>query len=301
MKVLPKEEVLSLFHDWVASATDVRAAILTGSRVNPRARVDRLSDYDIELYVDDLEPYWLGDDWLADLGTPLAKCPWQPGSFKEGWLTRLVLFKEGFRIDFQITDSDLATENYLNGYQILFDLDDLCSDLPLPTYEGYKISRPDADEWNKFAHEFWWDATYVAKTLAREELFYAKYTLDVVLRFNYLQKLIEWTIGIEHGWDAQPNKFGRDFDRFIDEARWRQITRTFADADLAANWRAFYATLDLFRELGHKVADELAYDYPQTLEDEVTAYVSLTIGSKVADMGYCREDFGHRQNQEKNI
>ena len=62
------------------------------------------SDYDIELNVDSLERYWHGDDWMDALGSILVRCPWKPASYQEGWLTRMAVFKDGFRIDFHLTD-----------------------------------------------------------------------------------------------------------------------------------------------------------------------------------------------------
>ena len=46
---------------WAHANDNVRAAILTSSRVSPFATPDALSDYDIELYVRDLAPF-MNDD-----------------------------------------------------------------------------------------------------------------------------------------------------------------------------------------------------------------------------------------------
>ncbi|MEM7019514.1 MAG: aminoglycoside 6-adenylyltransferase, partial [Pseudomonadota bacterium] len=55
MIILDEQEVMARVMRWAESAPSVRAAILTSSRVNPEPCVDQYSDYDIEVYVDDLK------------------------------------------------------------------------------------------------------------------------------------------------------------------------------------------------------------------------------------------------------
>ena len=90
---------------------------------------------------------------------------------------------------------------------------------------------------------------------------------------NYFQRLIEWVICIEHGWNTQPNKFGRFFKRYVSQDRWKKIDSTFAGADIQDNWLAFYNSLDLFRELANEVAAYFGYPYPHALDKEVTEYI----------------------------
>jgi aminoglycoside 6-adenylyltransferase len=274
MFALPEEHVIKMVLQWAESTSSARAAILTSSRVNPEPCVDIFSDFDIELYVEDLAPFRLNDDWLESFGTVLVRCPWKPGSFEDGWLTRMAVFKEGFRIDFQITDRALAPQNYVDGFRVLLDKDGLTASLEVPTFEGYLIRQPTEEEYGKFVNEFWWDVIYVAKSLARDELFYAKSMFDVSIRFDYFQKLIEWNICIEHGWQTQPNKSGRFFKKYVSAELWAKIEKTFAGADIEENWVAFFNSLDLFRELAKKTGDYFNYPYPETLDLEVCHYLS---------------------------
>ncbi len=100
-----EEEVLAQFFDWAQGNDLIRAAVLTSSRVHPELCTDILSDYDIELYVADLRCFQQDDDWLRVFGPIMVRWPLKPRStLDEKWLTRLVLFKDGVRIDFQIAD-----------------------------------------------------------------------------------------------------------------------------------------------------------------------------------------------------
>ena len=271
---LPDEQtILGLISDWAKAKPDVRAAILTSSRVNPEPVVDAFSDYDVELYVDDLAPYWQADDWLTAFGDVMVKCPYRPYSFKENWLTRMAVFKQGFRVDFQLSDGPLLPEHYIDGYKVLFDRDNIAARLPAPTYENYLIKPPSADAWDKLVNEFWWDAIYIAKALARDELFYASFMSDTQLRLNYFQKLLEWKVCIDHGWQTQPNKYGRFLKRYIDPALWQSVEAIFSGADIEENWVALDKGLALFRSLARELANHFGYDYPTQVDDEVSSYI----------------------------
>ena len=76
MKTLTENEVLARFQDWADAEPSVRAAILTSSRVSlvPNV-VDVFSDFDIEVYVDNLDGYKQNDDWMNSFGPILVRCP----------------------------------------------------------------------------------------------------------------------------------------------------------------------------------------------------------------------------------
>ena len=83
--------------DWARKNENIRAVILTSSRANPHAPVDALSDYDIELYVADLEPFLKGNEWLEAFGEILIREPPRPGLFGEGNAGCMVIFKDAPR------------------------------------------------------------------------------------------------------------------------------------------------------------------------------------------------------------
>ena len=57
-------EVLGQFDEWARGNDIVRAAILTSTRDNPERETDFLSDYDIEFFVADLNPFQKDDSSL---------------------------------------------------------------------------------------------------------------------------------------------------------------------------------------------------------------------------------------------
>lgn len=83
-----EKEVLTQFKKWAEKVKEVRAAVLTGSRVIPNASTDFLSDYDIELYVSDLIKFKKNDNWLKAFGSIMIRWPFKPRSTgHEDWIT----------------------------------------------------------------------------------------------------------------------------------------------------------------------------------------------------------------------
>ena len=269
-----QEQVLTQFDKWARSNALVRAAILTSTRAKPGGKTDFLSDYDIELYVSALEPYLKDDLWLAHFGPIMARWPFKPRSAgRDGWITRLVLFKDGVRIDFGITDQTrIAPESQDDDYRVLIDKDDLTAGLRAPTHTAHLVRKPSQEEYVTLVHEFWWDATYVPKCLWRDELPFAASMLGQAVRGHYLQTVIEWYIGLQHDWSVNTGVRGRKFKRYLDDGTWSDYRSTFARADVQENWEAFFNAVALFRRLARTVGNTLGYEYPAQLDKEMTAY-----------------------------
>jgi len=271
-----EEEVLTQFNKWAQSNDLIRAAVLTSLRVDPKGVTDFLSDYDIELYVSDLEPFRKDDEWLSVFGPIMVRWPLKPRStFDEKRLTRLVLFKDGVRIDFQITDkTEIEPDAYDDGYRILLDKDDLTIGLNDPTFSKHIIKKPSREEYDTLVHEFWWNATYVPKYLWRDELPFAKSVLGQTVRDKYLRTVIEWFIGLQHDWSVNMGLCGKWFKHYLDAETWSEFESTYAGADIEENWQSFFKAISLFRKLGKTVGRSLGYDYPTQLDQEMTDYYS---------------------------
>jgi aminoglycoside 6-adenylyltransferase len=292
--VRKEDEILQQLQDWATNQEQIRAMVMTSSRANPRAHTDLFSDYDIELFVQDLQPFAESDQWLEAFGEILVRWPRKPTSFDEGGITRLVIFDDGLRIDFQLDTTHALAEfmaptldiGYDNGYKILLDKDNRLQNATAPTHTGYVLRKPTQKEFDELLDEFWWDITYVAKSLWRDELVFAKYMLDSLIRFSYFEKMVEWTIGVRTDWTANPNKHGRWFKRYLDSQTWTDLEATFAGAGIEDNWTALFNMIDLFRRLTKEVGNSLNYRYPSDLDRRVTAYLT-----KIRNLAADAEDF----------
>lgn len=242
-----------------------------------------LSDYDVEFFVRDVGPFIEDDAWVSDFGEIMVRWPAAPRpTSSDDWVTHLVLYEDGVRIDFQITTLAPSTsENLDNGYRILADKDGVATQLPEPTYTRYIIQRPTAQAFDARMNAFWWDIVYVAKALHRGELNYARYMLDGTIRFDKLQPLLEWYIGLNLDWSVSAGIYGRWFHKYLDQSTWEGYTRTFAGAEFESNWQALFATIELVRQVGHTLAASLGFEYPAETDRKVTGYIQWVRESQI--------------------
>ncbi|UCH33366.1 MAG: aminoglycoside 6-adenylyltransferase [Armatimonadota bacterium] len=275
-------DVINRLIAWAAREACVRVMLLTSSRAGSGEPVDPFSDYDVILYVSDTAPLIGDDGWLRHFGTILVMCRthWEHNGTRQD--TRLVRYDDGTRIDFTIAPvrileqvlEEPALPAYLDiGYRVLLDKDDLTGRMLPPSYQGYIPRKPTEHEFQDLVQGFWWDSTYVAKYLWRDDLFPAKYMLDCALKFDYLRRMLEWSIEIEHNWSLRPGSQGRYLKQRLPSESWSAIEATFVGADIDENWRALFRTCEVFRETALGVARHLGYEYPRELDANVTAYL----------------------------
>jgi len=269
-----EDEVLMQLQTWAQGNALIRAAVLTSSRVKPGGVTDFLSDYDVELYVADLASFRKDDAWLNVFGPIMVRWPHKPRSMPgQTAITRLVLFKDGVRMDFRITDqTEIAPDAYDDGYRVLLDKDSLTAGLHAPTFSTHLVRKPSPQQYETLVHEFWWNATYVPKYLWRDELPFAASMLGQAVRDEYLGTIVEWFVGLQHEWSVNTGVRGKRFKHYLDAETWRQYTSTFAGADIEDNWRAFLNAVTLFRGLARIVGERLGYEYPEQLDAEMAEY-----------------------------
>lgn len=267
-------QILEQFNAWSRGNELVRAAILTSSRANSKRKTDVLSDYDIEFYVTDIAPFRRSDAWLTHFGEVMVRWPFKP-RLGAPWadITRLVIFSDAVRIDFQIHKvAEIAPDAFDDDYKVLIDKDGLLSKLRAPTHTTHLVKKPTLDQYETLVNEFWWNAHYVPKYLRRDELPFAAGMLGESVRSRYLHTVIEWFIGLQHDWSVNTGICGRKFKRYLDEQTWAAYESTFAGAGLEEQWQAFFSAVTLFRKLAKQVGNALGYRYPEKIDRDMTEY-----------------------------
>jgi len=273
-----EQEMIGQLLDWARKNDNIRTVLMTSSRANPHAFTDLFTDYDFEIFVNDLNAFTEDDGWLDQFGSLIKKVVLEDGN----WRTRLVLYEDGTKIDFQITTNDFVKhlaslselpEGYDNGYKVLLDKDGITNGIQAPSYKAYITKKPSAEQFADIVNSFWGDTAYVANSLWREELYFAKYMLDNIIHFHYLQPVIEWHLGVKHEWSVNPNKFGRWFKRYLDTETWAELEGTYAGAGIEENWEALFRTADLFSRLAQEVGKSLGYEYPMEYERKMKTYL----------------------------
>lgn len=272
-----ENDVLKQLIAWATHNDSVRTVVMSGSRANPDFTIDLFSDYDIEIGVDDLSAFADDRKWILCFGEIMH------GHFekKDNYLMCLVLYKDYVRIDFKLYETlfikKYILENKLpkhweNGFKILMDKDEVTSQLKKPSYNAYIINKPRKSEFIEVVNNFWWDIIYVAKSLWRDELYYAKF-MKAHICFSYLKKILDWSIAFERSWNISTNKHGRFFKRLMNAETWDKTENIFAESSIEENWKALFAMIELFRECATAIAQQLNYTYPAETDKLVFNYL----------------------------
>ncbi|NIM04586.1 MAG: hypothetical protein GTO55_01540 [Armatimonadetes bacterium] len=266
---------------------EIRAIILTSTRADDNAPTDILSDYDAELYVTDVAPFAESDDWFQAFGPVLVVFrgdenePFTKDSNGLPCCTRLVIYEDGIRIDFQVAQVEALKEecrapslptHFDVGYEVLLDKDNLTASLKPPTFKAHIPPVPTKEEYEALANNFWWDSTYVPKYLWRDDLPPAVYMLNC-LREPMLRRMLEWSIETERNWAWKPGIHGRGLKEVLDAETYAEFMSTYPAGNSDSVWQALYRTTALFRKTATKVAAALKYEYPHNLDARVTTYL----------------------------
>ncbi|MCD9617971.1 AadS family aminoglycoside 6-adenylyltransferase [Chryseobacterium gleum] len=278
-----REEKLEQIIHWAENNPDIRAVLLTSSLVNPYAPVDDFSDLDVELVFENRSSYESGNEWVRLFGEPISMIEEDDRVFEGKHAMKMVLYKDHVKVDFKLYQvsefieeikEEILPEDWDVGYKVLIDKDDLTKNMKPPTYQSIMIQKPTEKEFQQLMNDFWWDTTYVAKSLKRGDIFYAKFMSENILRTDYLVPLIEWYIAGNHDWNnITTNKHGRLFKKYLSVDLWSKVGKTFSGSDIEENWKALFEWTDLVHELGTSLAVKLNFTYPQNLEDNIRNYL----------------------------
>lgn len=263
----------------------VRAILLTSTRAIPNAPVDVFSDYDVVLVVKDIHPFHEDRSWLEDFGEVLVAY-WDPiyldpdyGIEKFGNVTQ---YADGLKIDFTLWSIELLQKIVQSpalpaeldaGYRVLLDKDRLTENMKPPTYKGYIPAPPTDNLYQRTINDFFSDPPYVAKCLLRGELLPAKWCLDCDMKHVYLRLMLEWKIGLDHGWSVPVGALGKGLKKRLPPELWSQLESTYTGAGIEENWEALFRTMALFRQVAIEVGERMGYAYPYDLDRQVTDYV----------------------------
>jgi aminoglycoside 6-adenylyltransferase len=277
-----QEKVLVRLAQWAQGHPLVRALLLESSRAHRRAPIDRFSDYDVLVVVADLHAFAEDNVWLSAFGAPLVTFHGSGAVWDIETCARLVLYEDHTKIDYVVWPVALLEAVVQRqelpelldwGYQPLVDKDGLTSALPAPTYTAHIPRPPTEREYKRLVEEFWWESTYVAKNLWRDDLVFARYNLDVVMRHELLLQMLEWRVEVDRGWTWKPGLVGRGLKAYVSPETWAELETTWVGAEIAENWTALFRMTALFRRIAREVANALGYDYPAALDQRVTSYL----------------------------
>ena len=275
-KMRDKNEIFSLILKIANEDDRIRAAVLSGSRANPAIAEDQYQDYDICFYVTDIKPFYNKPEWITDkLGEVLIMQMPEIMRFPEGdgHFTYLVIFSDMVRIDLSFD-----FKKYIDDGQpaiVLLDKDHGAGMVPVlgkPNDAIWHIKPPSELYYYSCCNNFWWCLNNAAKGIARDELPYVMNMLNQIVRTE-LHDMINWYIGIHHGFALSTGKDCKYIKKFLPEAIYRQYEKTWCGADYNDLWDAIYAMCGLFHDLAPAVAERFGFTYRQNEEDAMLKYL----------------------------
>jgi aminoglycoside 6-adenylyltransferase len=268
---------------------EIRAIILTSTRAAPDAATDVFSDYDPAIYTTDLAPFARSDAWFTEFGPVLVVLRrdwWMPdGQTWDGdpeTFTRLVMYEDGTKIDFGIApvealrkecQATMLSPGFDVGYRVLIDKDGDTASLKRPTYKAHIPARPTELHYATLVNNFWWDSTYVAKHLWRDDLLPARCMLDHALKQDALLKVLEWSVEVEKGWTWRPGRLGKGLKKVLDAETYDELVNTYVGGNIGELWDALFRTTALFRRTATNLGSALGYEYLHDLDRRVTIYL----------------------------
>lgn len=280
---------------------EIRAVILTSTRATPDAATDAFSDYDAVIYATDIAPFAGSDAWLTGFGAVLVALRrdwWMPdGRTWDGdpdSFTRLVMYEDGTKIDFQIRlvtalrkacQAATLSAEFDVGYRVLVDKDGETASLARPTYQAHIPARPTDLHYTTFVNNFWWNSTYAAKHLWRDDLLTARWMLDGLQQ--ELLTMVEWWIEIGRDWRWRPGVLGKGLKKVLDPETYQELAATHGGGEVGDVWEALFRTAALFRKTAIRVGESLGYEYPNDLDRRVTVYLETV---RQLDRTATRED-----------
>jgi aminoglycoside 6-adenylyltransferase len=256
---------------------------LNGSRANPNIHKDNYQDYDIVYVVTETQSFLDDKRWMSVFGDPAIIQ--EPDSNDFGWgihadfsrsYAWLMLFKDGNRIDLTIKTKEAMLEHYQKDSLTvpLMDKDHILLPLPPSSDKDYHVKRPGEAQYKGCCNEFWWCLNNVAKGIARDQLCYAMWMFNGVVR-DMLVRMMNWYIGINTEFSVNVGMSGKYFKKYLPDDLYERFARTYSDSEYANLWKAVFTSCDLFRSIARPVADYFGYTYNSSDDENMVAYLHM--------------------------
>lgn len=275
-----EQEMFDLIMSVAKSDERVRAVYMNGSRTNPKVKKDTYRDYDIVFVVTETQSFLDNKDFINIFGD--IAIVQEPDSNDLGWgsnvdysrsYTWLMLFKDGNRIDLHIEIKEAS--KYLEDKLTipLLDKDNCLQKINPPTDEDYYVKRPTEPQFKGCCNEFWWCLNNVAKGIVRDQLPYAMWMYNVVVR-DMLVKMIEWHIGIDTDFSVSVGMQGKYFKKYLSNELYDMYAKTYSDSDYNNFWNAIFTACKLFSIIAPNVADKLGFNYKISEQTNIIEYLN---------------------------
>lgn len=258
--------------EFARKSDNIRALVLQGSVVNHKAPIDIFSDLDPLFYCRDVFEFVNDFEWKNTFGEVISYFhdEWDSHDNKKTY-SRLTLYSDGFKIDFGFADISLAKyANDMELYKIYVDKD---SAIPKPEVDDdrkFYVKKPTNQEFQDVLRDFFFDSSYVLKTICRDEITFNQYMFGILHKKIVI--LAEWYIGIKHDFKVNTGVYGRYLKQFLSETEYQSLKETYPSYKTEESKKALFKSFDLVQYFGEYIAGKFDYEYPKKHHDHMYNY-----------------------------
>jgi len=268
-----RDKVLNEIIEFAKENENIRALVLQGSLINPSAKIDYFSDIDPLFYA--IDPSLLANHtkWISKFGDVMINLFDEELDINDSMhYMRMVIYENGLKVDFGIASIDVAKyANKMPLFKVILDKDNI---LPTPKTtddSSFHIIKPSNKDYQLKLNDFFWDSTYIAKALCRNETYFAHFmesNLHIIMR-----PIIEWYIGLDHNFKVNTGLEGRYFQSLLSKGDCEKVKKTYSDSNPINSFKAIYSSYNLIKHIGKKIEKELNYIYPIEKHNKVLNYI----------------------------
>lgn len=294
------EQLVERFVKWAETRSDIREAIIVGSRARIDHPADEWADLDIMVVTTDPKRYTSTSDWIKNVGKPLLTFLEPTATGKQ--MERRVLFEGMLDVDFaifpekefrrrsqQFQQGEIPLQMaaqildvFGRGMRVILDKDGILTQLQMliPSIETPPPHPPTQNEFLEVVNDFLYHAIWTAKKLGRGELWTANFCLDSYMKWKCLLRMIEWHTRATRGWTHDIWHNGRFLEEWANPQVLKGLQNAFAHYDEEDIRHGLLATMDLFRRIAMETAEKLSYPYPTKTDERVTEWIRTRLSGK---------------------
>jgi aminoglycoside 6-adenylyltransferase len=254
----------------------IRIVVMNGSRVNPNIESDKYQDYDIVFYVNNYQEFIKDFSFIDSLGEVLVK---QTSLDQRNGLetisdsfTYMTQYKDGSRLDLTIRDVKYVIEDFKNDSlsMVLIDKDDLDL-INNPNESSYYVKKITKEDFRLCVNEFYWVCPYVAKGLARNQLFYAMKHMNIIR--HELENMIDWFIGSKFDFKLSVGKGKSRYQELLSKEMFEAYKSTFPKLEINEIIRALKVSINFFDQLASALSVMYNFKYSTNQKQEMLFFL----------------------------
>lgn len=268
--------ILDKLLDLANKNNSVRAVVMNGSRINPNIESDKYQDYDIVFYVNNYQEFIKDLSFIDTFGEVLVK---QTSLDQRDGLetindsfTYMAQYKDGSRLDLTVRDVEYVIEDFKNDSlsMVLLDKDNLDL-INNPNESSYYVKKITKEDFRLCVNEFYWVCPYVAKGIARNQLFYATEHMNIIR--HELENMIDWFIGSKFDFKLSVGKGKSRYQELLSKEIFETYKSTFPKLDKKDIGMALKTAINLFDRLALDLSNNHGFEYSPDLANEILNFL----------------------------